>query len=233
MQFRWFHNFVAFCMILCTIQAFGATTKVLVGDFIQVGMPIANSPYTGIQAMPEDLKSAADTLDAFVVSASKDGSLAALEAKVLANKAVFLAPPTEHAIDLAYARFQAHGWLGTREDAKTILMRPSPALRKTALEEIENVGLKSFLHNRANQLRQIALDMSIRQTRQHLINASYQLRLIDYCDVAAFDMDLMGGLAGVAALFGGPVNPVADALTILAGVGAGVWYFGGCDGTGV
>jgi hypothetical protein len=41
-------------------------------------------------------------------------------------------------------------------------------------------------------------------------------------------MDVSAAFAGVAALFAGGANPVADGAIITAGVFAGIYYFGGC-----
>jgi len=235
MHFRWFHKMIAFISILTTIQALAVSTKTadLAAQCMKAGMPVANGPFTNMRPTAEDITKIADKLDAFTDSASKDGSLAAMESLLLANKKLFDAPPSEHAMDLAFDRLKAHGYLGTREDVERFLTHPSAATRKAILAEIEKVHLDGFLHNQAKQLRQIATETSLARHNSQLLYTKYHLQLVDFCAVAAFDMDLMGGLAGVAALFGGPANPIADGLTILAGVGAGVWYFGGCDGTGV
>jgi len=85
--------------------------------------------------------------------------------------------------------------------------------------------MKTFLHNQANVLRQIATSMALRQHKARLLDASYQLQRAELdCGLLADAMDEAAPIAGVALLFGAEANSIADGAIITAGVFAGICY---------
>ena len=200
------------------------TTTTMVQTFIKVAVPLANTPFTNVTPTVAGLNTMANDLDTFVNSAANDGSLATAQTEILTHQAAFEAKPTTKTASYLQTTMAPHGWLGTVDDATTILTVPySLTRRKAAIAAIQTNGVKAWLHGQANGIRALATELSLHPDKVHgcLVAASYHIRNVELdCEQIYDYMDYSAAWMGAGLLFG-PDNPLA-----LGGAAATI-FFGG------